>query len=313
METLEGFRAEYTVFPDCYDLHGKNVTGAKFKYARMVGIDMHEAKSEAEIDKPETIPDFTGADMRGANMHKAELSGALFTKARMHGINLSHATLGYAQFNEARLDTLLDTESGVSIQRRSDLSYANLLSANFDQAYLEMGSQNLGANLSYAKFYGDQASIKNATLAGAIFSNAYLAGLNFTGGNDKAMEHMNFAGACLLNCTLKKASLLNACLLGADLTEANLSGASMTDAMIADAPSRDDKGVPIKNELVVNGVSSAPKILEYGRTLISERATNQQTTCPSGSSGPCSEQSWKRKNGRLTWTHGPKQHGEGGK
>lgn len=315
LETLKNFRAEYTVFPDEYDLHERDVTGAKFKYARMVGIDMRAVKSDVDIDKPETIPDFTGADLRGANMPGAQLMSAVFTKATMHGINLSGAELSYAQFNEARLDTMVDTESDTAIVRRADLSYANLLGANFDQAYLDKGSQNLGANLGYVKFHGNSASIRNATLTGAIFSNAYLAGVNFTGGNAKSMEHMSFTGACLLNCTLKKASLLNAvltgaCLLGADLTEADLSGASMTDAMIAEAPGRDKEGKVIKNELVVNGIFSSPRTLEYGRTLVSDRATNRQTTCPSGNNGPCSEDAWKRKNGRLIWTHGSKLHAE---
>jgi uncharacterized protein YjbI with pentapeptide repeats len=311
LDTLKGFRAEYAVFPDNYDLRERDVTGAKFNYARMVGIDMRGVKSDAETDRPETIPDFTGADLRGANMPGSYLAGALFTKATMHGINLSRAELSYAIFNEARLDTLVDSETGTPIVRQADLSYANLVGAKFDQAYLDKGSQNLGANLGYVKFHGDAATMMNATLTGAIFNNAYLTGVNFTGGNAKSMEHMNFTGACLLNCTLKKASLLNAvltgaCLLGADFTEADLSGAAMTDAMVADAPGLDEKGQFIKNELVVSGVSSTPKTLEYARTLISEQGTNRQTRCPSGNNGPCNEPEWKRKNGRQTWTYGSK-------
>lgn len=299
LSTMENFHAEYTIFPYKFALPEKiELTGAKFNGATMVGIKLIGATSIADLEKIETIPDFTDADLQDADLSGASLENAYFKRAIMRGINLTNAQLSYAKFESARLDTVKGEKDGV---RRADLSYANLTGADFSQAYLDKGIETDGANLSYVVFYGDKATVREATLNGSTFSNAYLAGVDFS--SAKAMQNINFAGACLVNCIFNNASLqgakLNgAYLLGAKFEEANLSGASMSHAVLADTPPSGTK-----YKLTVKGIYSRPRTLDYGATLISGNATNDQTTCPSGKKGPCDESAWQRVSGDQEWEY----------
>jgi uncharacterized protein YjbI with pentapeptide repeats len=298
---LKNFNAEYTVFPDEFDLTGRDITGATFLSARMVGIKLDKATSEAEKEVAKSEPNFSGADLRGASMSSAFLEMANFTRAIMHGINMSSAQLSYAKFDGARLDSMDDGEGKTPVTRIANLSFATLVNASFSETYLGRGSKTVGANLSYVKFYGDNATLANATLDGAVFSNAYLAGVNFTGGNAKAMEATNFTGACLANCKFNKASLQHAalegaCLLGADFTDASLNGATMGKAAIGTEGS----------QLEIIGIGSG-RTLTCGPTIISRSATDGQTICPATTRGPCDGAAWKSPDGPMkSWTYGRK-------
>ncbi|GLQ87689.1 hypothetical protein GCM10007898_12560 [Dyella flagellata] len=295
-KSMKKFNAEYTIFPDNFDVKEEtDLTGAKFKFARMVGIVLSKVTSEAESEKEETYPDFTGADLQRADLSEAFLEHAIFTSAVMHGVNLTGAQLSYATFESARLDTIQHATAGIL---RAELSYANLTNAKFSQAYLNKGGGADGANLSSAIFHGNKATVSNATLHGSIFSNAYLAGVDFS--SAKAMDDINFAGACLLNCkfnntSLQRAVFTGACLLGADFTEANLSGASMSGAVIAAASQT--------NKLKVINIFLNPRELDYGLTKIAKKSTNERTVCPSTQNGPCEESAWNRVTGLKEWTY----------
>lgn len=309
LTTMKNFRAEYAHFPDGFELpDGIDLTGAKFNYASMVGIRLDAAVSEADLKDKSTIPDFTYADLRRARMSKAELDCAIFSHAIMHGINLSYAQLSYAKFDSARLDTAVVTEGSSEIILTADLTYTRLENANFSQAYLDRGTSSAqGANLAYAVFYGNEATVKEATLNGAVFNNAYLAGVKFNGA--KAMEDIQFAGACLVACVFQGASMLRArltgaCLLGANFTEAKLDGASMSNAMLAAEQPAGAKESE-KNLLTVKGVPGVGyQPLLYGRTVIETKATTERTTCQNGRNGPCEESGWKRVTGPQIWTYG---------
>ena len=288
-KSLEGFVADYCIFPDRYDLAERDLLKANFRYAQLLGAKLDNTAAAAENSAE--APDFSHANLTQASFVKARLPFALFENATLYGVKMSYARLTQSSFKGARLDT---TVSG-STTLVADLSYCVLLDANFENAFLGKGRSAVGANLSYVTFTGSNAKITNATLDGAQFSGAYLTALDFTGNSDKAMEGVNFAGACLANCMLKKASLQqanlsNACLLGTDFSDANLHTASMSGANLSFA----------KVELEATCPDQKKRTVPCEPTKIETKATDSYTTCPIGTRGPCEGPAWIRTGGTAT-------------
>ena len=289
--SLNGFLADYCIFPDDYNLTNRTLLNARFGHAQLVGADLGNADA-GTAESREQAPDFSHADLTRAKLIEANLPMGRFDGAKMHGVKMSKAKLKQASFVGARLDTKV--ESGKTLT--ADLSYCVLLDANFENAFLGKGQSNLGANLSYVSFSGEQAKISNATLDGAQFSGAYLTAVDFTGNSDKSMEGVNFAGACLANCTFKKASLerailTNACLFGADFTDATLHGASMTNASLSFTPL----------QLKATRPDTRVVTVDCRATVIEPKATDESTSCPlNGKSGPCRDSAWQRSGGIVT-------------
>ncbi|TDR47641.1 uncharacterized protein YjbI with pentapeptide repeats [Tahibacter aquaticus] len=289
---MRSFIAHYCNFPDNYNLEKADLTYASFRYARMTGVILTGATSED--DKPEMSPDFSHADLTSAKFNNADLYAAKFTGARLHGAKFTFARLEAANFDAARLESLAQA----STKLITDLSNAYLLNAVFSNAYLGRGTTDgNGANFSNAVFFGENASLAKATMDHTQFGGAYLAGLDFTGVDAKAMLEANFVNACLANCKFKGAALSGvnlsgACLLGTDFTDCNLSGAQLGNANISFQP------VPALNVRRPDGVSDT---LRCGPTIISTNATDRTTTCPIGGEGPCdSVEKWTRRGGVIT-------------
>ena len=100
------------------------------------------------------------ANLSGANLSDANLSGANLSYANLSDANLSGANLSYANLSDANL-----SGANLSYACLSDtcLSYANLLYANLSNANLT------------------NANLKNANLTGANLSGAKLAGVKYNG------------------------------------------------------------------------------------------------------------------------------------
>ena len=128
----------------------------------------------------------SGADLRGADLHYAVLSGANLLNAVLRGADLHRAVLSGADLRGADL-------------RDADLSEADLRDADLR-----------GADLHKADLRN--ANLRNANLSGAYLLNADLRGADFRGAN-------------LRNADLSEADLCGANLCGANLNRANLSGA----------------------------------------------------------------------------------------
>jgi hypothetical protein len=107
------------------------------------------------------------------------------------------------------------------------LVHATLTGANFVNANLA------GANLACAKLGG--ANFANANLAGAKLGGANLTGANFTGAY--------LAGANLTLANIAGANLAGAYLAGANLADANLVGADLAHAYLTSANLACTKGV----------------------------------------------------------------------
>ena len=118
------------------------------------------------------------ADLRGANLGGAYLSGADLSRADLGGANLSGAFLGGADLNGADL-------SGANLHgaylSRADLRGANLSGADLSGANLS-GADLGGANLSGANLGG--ADLSRADLSGANLRGANLSGADLSGAVD---------------------------------------------------------------------------------------------------------------------------------
>jgi hypothetical protein len=126
-------------------------------------------------------PDFSRADLTGADLKGADLS-----EADLHGADLSEACLFSADLREA------------------DLSEANLAGAELLWAHL------YGANLSRTKLHG--ADLRQANLHGANLSRANLTGANLMA---VSLLQSNFEKADLTGCRVYGVSAWNLNLDGA--------------------------------------------------------------------------------------------------
>jgi hypothetical protein len=133
------------------DLSDAELSGAKLYCANLSGADLSRTcLMEAEL---------SDADLLVANLFGADLSGATLRGADLSGANLSSANLSRAFLFGANL-------SG------ADLSDANLSGANLSGAGLS------GANLNHAKLY--VANLSGSFLENTLFSKAYLNQTTFT-------------------------------------------------------------------------------------------------------------------------------------
>ncbi|MBW5737328.1 pentapeptide repeat-containing protein [Listeria monocytogenes] len=97
---------------------------------------MNQAELDVVIEKHEKwLRDGHGerADLRGANLRRANLSYADLNGADLRGANLRRANLSYADLNGANLSgaNLSGANLSYANLRRADLSYAGLSGANF--------------------------------------------------------------------------------------------------------------------------------------------------------------------------------------
>jgi uncharacterized protein YjbI with pentapeptide repeats len=156
------------------------------------------------------------ADLRGANIPKADL-----TRADLAGANLSGANLTEANLNGADLGG-------------ADLKRANLTGANLNEANLA-GVSLSWANTGASKLNG--VDLKGANLEGVDLNGAELNGANLEGADlwkaklkGAKLNGVNLKGAKLVDADLNGAELNGANLEGANLWRANLNGASLMAA-----------------------------------------------------------------------------------
>ncbi len=153
----------------------------------VIGRRSGKDKGRIALDKT----DLSGADLGGAHLERAYLTGVCLRAA-----NLSAAHLEEAILEEAHL-------------KQADLMSARLEKANLDEAHLQ------GADLT------------NAHLENAMLHEAYLQGADLTRAK---LTNAEFVQASLLQANLSQAVCLQADLRGADLRAAILNGADFTRA-----------------------------------------------------------------------------------
>jgi hypothetical protein len=130
--------------------------------------------------------DLRNTDLRGAYLHKAQLSFAILEGARLQG-----ATLSYAQLDSARLED--------AYLQGANLYQTQLLKAHLDHAQLQK-THLLATKLQYATLYETQLQ-------------------------EAILEHVDLRHAGLYHTQMQGATLLNTRLDPAGITESGWQGA----------------------------------------------------------------------------------------
>lgn len=186
-------------------------------------------------------PDLAGADLSRANLSGALLGGSKLSEADLSGANLTRADLSN------------------SILTGANLSRANLSEACLNRANLACATLSL-ANLTKAT--GDQVNFGKAVLSGALlrettFGHSDLAAADLSGAD---LARAYFGGAVLADANLRSADLRGANLHGARLNNANLSLAdlSQSNLIAADLSGADLTGANLRRaDLSLANLSNA--------------------------------------------------------
>jgi uncharacterized protein YjbI with pentapeptide repeats len=261
---LDLSRVSFTGVPAAYDWSGKHLDGA-----RMAGVDLHAGKFYRTT--------FTGADMTQVDLHGAVLGYASLDQAVLSGASLAYVDASNATFAQAALQATATLPGAV-------LSYAYLASCSFDHTDLA------GANLSYATLHGTGATLAGANLTLANLTRADLSSMDLS---SVTAQGAKLDGAILARARLagtdfgpytatgsnQVASLVDAVLCGATLDGTVLYGADLTNAYFG---MDGGKVLPLPN-----GGS-----LTCGAASFANVKTDDTTTCPDGSHGPCAGSQW---------------------
>ncbi|MDP6775231.1 MAG: toll/interleukin-1 receptor domain-containing protein [Candidatus Latescibacteria bacterium] len=114
---------------------------------------------------PDTVPDFTGANLSWSNLRESNLAGAQLSEARLRYVSLYRADLSGADLEHVDLRM-----AGLG---RADLRDARLPNADCRAADLK-GADMQGADLTGANLTG--ANLTGAILSGATFDGAEFGG-----------------------------------------------------------------------------------------------------------------------------------------
>ncbi len=173
------------------DLSGAYLSGVNLSLATLSG-DRERSRDRGHVWSGAAL--FTGANLSGANLHRADMRGV-----GMFGANLSNA-----DFTGAELAGFSDRDGrfGVVLSN-ANLSHAHLSGVNMGSAELENADLS-GADLSHAYLY--DAVLNNANLTGANLDGADLtaADLRFA-----QLEEANFSNATLSRCQIYGVSAWN--------------------------------------------------------------------------------------------------------
>lgn len=213
---------------------------------------------------------FTNTNFRESN----------FTNSIMHGCSFAKCGLAKAIFRGAQLQ-------GEGRMAGCVFSEADLFNAVFAEANLT------GTNFTGAYFWGANATVAGAVVVRAVFSNAYLVGIDFSGVAQKQCQGAIFDYSCLINAKFngtnagkyegQSSSFVRACLQGVDFSGSALEAANFTSAAIAQVAGSINVKIKIGWPLTNQTLPIAFK----NPTVGFEQATTITTICPSTDKGQC--------------------------
>ncbi len=264
----------------------------------------------------------SGALLTGAVLDHAILPYADLTQAEMSGASLVHSNLSYAKLHGAALDNSnlesANLRSASLTNHAPDTPQAaNLASAFLRNANLSFAQLN-GANFTNASFYGSNgvngqscpvlnngeadgcATAHHAVMNNAVFSGAYLFGVDFT--NSQATGAV-FSNAVLVGANFDHAalgsdstaatttSLDSAFLQGANLAGATLDHVSLAGAFVDFNPQGNTMDIRLPGSHTrfpgywgKSGQEVCAELGYSGPTTVP--ATNSTITCPDGNKHP---------------------------
>ena len=124
-------------------------------------------------ENPDTIPDLSGAKLRGINLCDANLNSANLCESILPGASLINTSLENALINDAHLDGAILTEANLM---EAELKRTDLGSVKFNDA--DLSSSDLShSNLKDADFSGSilfDTDLRDTNLESCIFIETYL-------------------------------------------------------------------------------------------------------------------------------------------
>jgi uncharacterized protein YjbI with pentapeptide repeats len=194
---------------------------------------------------------FAGTNLNGATLSRANLAGADLRQAFLQGAQLPNANLDAANLCGANLNAAPSSAGTSNVAanlagaflRNANLSKSNIAGVNFDHANF-YSSNNATCAVTTCDSYARPvcASAAGATLEGAQFSSAYMAGVDMTNTHGSGAV---FSGAVLTGARFNNATLTplggtpvnfsGAFIQGADFTAADLTNATFTNAYGAES------------------------------------------------------------------------------
>jgi len=159
---------------------------------------------------------FWMANLRNADLHRANLQDAFMEMADLRGADLHEAILKGADLNGADLRDAFVSDTDLS---GASMNGARIEAVDWPAAYMP----DVDLSAAYASNANLQgATLERADLQGAILDKAWLQGASFQ-------------EALMSGTTLEEANLSKANLCGTDLSYANLYGANLQGAYISAA------------------------------------------------------------------------------
>jgi uncharacterized protein YjbI with pentapeptide repeats len=230
--------------------------------------------------------------LQGTNLSGASLQSASLNAASLEGADLSFANLAGADLSDAQL-------LGLPNGNPATLGGAFMPDANLS------GADLTGVDANNASFYSASATAdaSNATMTGARFTNAYLAGADFDGAEleSTAWTQAVLIGANFSNAHLEKDTTADE---ATDFTGAYLQGANFTSSTVTDVDfttsywdlEDSSGGLPLVIQLQPGNLefagywnaTSAAECVEasYENPSIPPLTTSANF-CPDGGPGPC--------------------------
>jgi uncharacterized protein YjbI with pentapeptide repeats/uncharacterized RDD family membrane protein YckC len=207
---LSSDRSEFGSFNsilDRLDLSGLNLRSANLTEASLKNTFFSSAGKDKQTGtSDDAIADFSGAELKAADLTNAKLVGVSLQRANLILANLSDSNLSNAQVQDA------------------NLSSSKLVGANLEGAMLTDSSLT-GADLRDVRG-------KNINLANANLGRVNAKGGQFENGN---LDRSNWQEADLSNTNFSRANLQQADLSSSQLTEANLSQSILQNANLSNA------------------------------------------------------------------------------
>lgn len=276
----------------------------KCPYCNLAGVDL----SNLSLDDADLFnADLMAADIHHTRFKQANLAGALLNGANLTNANLSGASLLGASLNAyAPLNLGAAVLSGAYLRnancKGADLGGVNFENASFHTWGLSYNQGGCDQDTDNPPFTKDCASAEGANMDGAVFSNAYLAGTDFSGvtatgaifsnavltGAIFRGAHLDRPGSSGRGVTFKQAFIG-----GADFADATVEGANFTDAYV-NCPSNGCVRFKIPDTHThfpgfddIYGMSPCVEFAYTQGTVVPR--TRNDNTCPDGGNGPCGD------------------------
>jgi uncharacterized protein YjbI with pentapeptide repeats len=270
----------------------------------LAGVDLSNKSLDAvDLAKANLALAFLdNSSLKQADLRHALLHGSNFNSANLEGANLCGAFLNGTALSNNTAATFVG-----AYLKNASLAGANMSGAHFDNASFHTGVASACSPQNCA-FTTDCASAVGATMDSAVFTGAYLAGVDMSGSD---ALNANFASAILDGVRFDEANLARdptntsptdfsgAFIGGTDFTNATVTAAIFPDAYVDFSENGNCMYYSLPGSHTHfagfwgNPGDPVCVLFAYSGPTITP-ATDSSNTCPNDRPGPCSAGVWQQ-------------------